>query len=92
MSRKNVKKLVTTFLSPVLGNFDLIQSFLVDSMQIAFKKKGLLKVGINAGGISPQLDEYLVYAILYSAICTKTLCNKLKMGTLYKSNTAIILI
>ena len=52
------------FFSPVLGNFDLIQSFLIDSMQIALKKKGLLKVEINAGDISPQLDENLVYAIL----------------------------
>ena len=58
---------MTTFFSPVLGNFDLIQSFLIDSMQIALKKKGLLKVGLNAEGISPQLDEYLVCAIC--AIC-----------------------
>ena len=56
--------LVTTFFSPVLGNFDLIQSFLIDSMQITLKKKGLLKVEINARDISPQLDENLVCAIL----------------------------
>ena len=64
LEQKNVRKLVTTFFSPVLGNFDLIQSFLIDSMQIALKKKGLLKVEINARDISSKLDENLVCATL----------------------------
>ena len=56
--------LVTTFFSPVLGNFDLIQSFLFDSMQFAFKKVVYSKVEINARDISPQLDENFVCVTL----------------------------
>ena len=56
--------LVTTFFSPVLGNFDLIQSFLIDSMQLHLRKGVYSKVEINARDISPQLDENLVCAIL----------------------------
>ena len=56
--------LVTTFFSPVLGNFDLIQSFLFDSMQFAFKKVVYSKVEKNARDISSKLDENLVCATL----------------------------
>ena len=55
---------VTTFFQPCFGNFDLIQSFLIDSMQFALKKGVYSKVEINARDISSKLDENLVCATL----------------------------